>query len=394
MSLPPELLRPRYMGSSEPRIEDEALLRGAATFVSDVRLAGMVELAVLRSPLAHACVRSIDFSGALAVSGVLLAATAADLDDVAPFPDFMPWARPLRHRPLAGGTVLHVGQPVALVVAEDRYVAEDALEAITVEYEELPVIGSLEQALAADGPRLYPEWPDNLVTDLPPDGDDALDELFRSSRVVRGRFVSHRHSGVPIETRGAVASFTGGRLTLWTSQQSPHIERTMLRLVLGLSERDIRVIAPAVGGAFGVKCHVYPEDVLVAWASMRLGRPVRFVEDRYEHLVATNHARDQVHELEAAVAEDGTIRALRVRITQDIGSGQIWFAGIAPSFVSGAVSTGPYRIDRRSLHVRCAVTNKTPSGAYRGFGVPEMVFALERLIERIADEVGVDSWDL
>jgi carbon-monoxide dehydrogenase large subunit len=392
--LPPELLRPRHIGASEPRIEDEVLLRGAATFVADVRLAGMLELAVLRSPLAHARVHGVDIVAARALPGVRLVATAGDLDGVAPFPDLLPWARPLQHRPLASDRVLHVGQPVALVVADDRYAAEDALDAIGVEYEELPAVVTLQQALAPDAPRLYPDWPDNLVTDLPAADDAEIDELFSTHRVVAGRFVSHRHSGVPIETRGAVARFEAGRLTLWTSQQSPHIERTILRLVLGLPERDIRVIAPAVGGAFGVKCHVYPEDVLVAWAARRLGRPVRFVEDRYEHLVASNHARDQEHELEAAVAEDGTILALRVRVTQDIGSGQIWFPGICPSFVSGAVSTGPYRIDRRRLDVRCAVTNKTPSGAYRGFGVPEMVFALERLVERIADEVGVDSWDL
>lgn len=390
----PALLRQRYIGSREPRIEDDLLLTGRATFVADIRLPGMVELAMLRSPVAHARIVEVDVEQARALPGVHLAATASDLDGVAPFPDFMSWARPVTHFPLATDRVRHVGQAVAFVVAENRYVAEDALETIAVDYDMLPVVASLDDALAEGAPRLYDDWPDNLITDVPSPEMDGLDEVFARHRVVRGRYVSHRHSGVPMETRGAVADWRSGRLTLWTSHQSPHVERTILSRVLGLQERDIRVIAPAVGGAFGVKCHVYPEDVLACWAAMRLERPVRFVEDRYEHMVSTNHARDQVHELEAAVAEDGMIKALRVRIVQDIGSGQIWYTGVCPSFVSGAVCTGPYRIPLRDLRVQCAVTNKTPSGAYRGFGVPEMVFALESLIEDIARDRGVDSREL
>jgi aerobic carbon-monoxide dehydrogenase large subunit len=390
----PALLRQRYIGSREPRIEDDVLLTGRATFVADVRLPGMLELAVVRSQLAHARIAQVDVDQARTMPGVHLVGLASDLDDVQSFPDFMSWARPVSHFALASDRVRHVGEAVAFVVADSRYLAEDAIEAIAVDYDMLPVVASLEDALADGAPRLYDDWPDNLITDVPSPRMEGLDEVFATHRVVRGRYVSHRHSGIPIETRGAVAEWRSGRLTLWTSQQSPHIERTILSRVLGLPESQIRVVAPAVGGAFGVKCHIYPEDVLACWAAMRLERPVRFIEDRYEHMISTNHARDQVHELEAAIRDDGVIEALRVRIVQDIGSGQIWYTGVCPSFVSGAVCTGPYRILLRDLRVQCAVTNKTPSGAYRGFGVPEMVFALECLIEDIARDRGVDSREL
>jgi carbon-monoxide dehydrogenase large subunit len=178
---------------------------------------------------------------------------------------------------------------------------------------------------------------------------------------------------------------------VWTSTQTPHIERTTLSYLLGIPERDIRVIAPDVGGGFGSKTHVYGEDVVVAWLAMRLRRPVRWIEDRLEHMVSACHAREQVHEMEAAVADDGTITALRCRIVCDVGSGEIFPPGVNTSFVSSSVFTGPYRIPHGEVSVSCVVTNKTPSGAYRGFGIPEMCFALERLVERAAAEVGADA---
>lgn len=196
-----------------------------------------------------------------------------------------------------------------------------------------------------------------------------------------------------METRGCIGEFRQGRLTLWTATQSPHIVRTTLSYVLPIAERDIRVVAPDVGGGFGTKCHVYPEEVVVSWLAMRLGRPVRWIEDRAEHLVATNHAREHVIELDGAVDEDGRIVALRSRILHDVGSAEIFMAGINPTFVLAGHLTGPYKIDVVENSITQVVTNKTPSGAFRGFGIPEAVFALERFVEKAAREVGVDPLD-
>lgn len=394
MRLDPALVGPRCIGSTLPRVEDDPLLTGRAEYVADIALPGAVEMAVLRSPVAHARILRIDATAALRLPGVHLVVTADDLAGVEPFPDFVTWTRPVGHYPLAQDRVRHVGAPVAAVVARDRYVAEDALELIEVSYEELPAVTSIAQALAVGAPRLYEDWPDNLITNVTMPPDPELEAVFASSRVVRRAYTTHRHGPVPMETRGVVAEDRRGQLTVYVSHQTPHILRTMLHYVLGIAERDLRVVVPTVGGAFGCKTHVYPEDVLVPWLARKLRRPVRWIEDRAEHMVATNHAREQLHEMEAAIDDDGRIKALRCRLVQDIGSGQIWYTGVGPTFVSASVFTGPYTIPLGQVTVQAVVTNKTPSGAYRGFGTPEMVFALECLVEDIADEVGVDPIEL
>jgi carbon-monoxide dehydrogenase large subunit len=392
--IPPELAaRPVHIGARVARVEDDRLLTGRGTYVADVDLPGTVEVAVVRSIAPHARIRGIGTEAARSLDGVLAVVTASDLTDVRPFPDFLAHARPTRTFPLARDRVRYVGAPVAAVVAEDRYRAEDAAEAVEVDYESLPAVGTMEQALAPDAPRLFEEWPDNRMVEVR-GSNPAVEAILSSSRVVRGRFSIQRHTAVPMETRGGLAEYRDGRLTLWTSTQSPHIVRTTLSYVLPLAERHIRVVAPDVGGGFGCKCHVYPEDVLVCWLAMKLGRPVRWVEDRAEHLVATGHAREHVLELEAAVAEDGTLRAVRCRILHDVGSGELFFPGINPSFVAGGHITGPYRIEHAEVSVTCVVTNKTPSGAFRGFGIPEAVFALERLVDRAAREVGRDPLEV
>lgn len=375
------------------RVEDLRLLTGTGSFVADIRLPRMVELAVVRSPLAHGRLTRLDLDAARSAPGVLAAVAAADLDGVSPFPDYMETMRPVRTFPLAAERVRYVGSPVAAIVAEDRWLAEDALEAVVAEYDPLPALTTLDGALAGDAPRLYDEWPDNKAVDLIR-ADPEVESILASSRVIRTSCRVHRQAPSPLETRGSVAAYAAGRLTLWTATQTPHIVRTLLAEMLGLPEHAVRVIVDEVGGSFGSKTHVYPEDVLVAWLAMRLGRPVRWIEDRAEHFLTSVHARDQLHELEAAVDDAGRILALRARITCDIGSGETFPAGIASSFVTAGVLTGPYRIPHAEVALRCVVTNKTPSGAYRGFGTPEAVFAIERLIERIAVETGRDRFEL
>jgi carbon-monoxide dehydrogenase large subunit len=384
--------RPVYVGARVARVEDDRLLTGRGTYVGDVTLPGTVDVAIVRSVFAHAQFR-VNVEAAKGVDGVIDVVSAADLEDVSEYPDFITYMQPVKGFPLARDKVRYVGSPIAAVVARDRYVAEDAAELVEVEYDELPAVTTEETALADDAPRLFDHWPDNRIVNLPLELED-VEEAFRNRRTVRGRYATHRHSGVPMETRGCIAEYRDGRLTLWTSAQSPHIVRTTLSYVLPIAERDIRVVAPDVGGGFGVKTHIYPEEVLVSWLALRLGRPVRWIEDRAEHLVASNHAREQTLELEAAVDDDGTIRAVRCHLLHDVGSGEIFMPGICPTFVAGSHVAGAYRIPLAQNSYTQYVTNKTPSGAYRGFGAPEAYFAVEQFIEKVAREVGVDAIEL
>jgi aerobic carbon-monoxide dehydrogenase large subunit len=383
--------RPRYIGAAVTRLEDEGPLTGSASYVADFTLPGMVEMAVVRSQVGHARITSISTESARAAPSVLAVVTADDLGDVSPFPDFFPYARPVGHFPLVRERVRYFGAPLAVVVAEDRYRAEDAVELIEVDYEELPSVTSIGAALAEGAPLLYDDWPDNRMLQTPegPDAEEVA-EILERSRVVRATYTIHRHTGVPIETRGSLADYRDGRLTLRTTAQLPHVTRTTLSYVLPLEERQIRVIAPVVGGGFGVKQHIYPEEVMVSWLAMKLRRPVRWIEDRAEHMVSTVHARDEIIEMEGAVDDEGRILALRARILHDLGSGEVFYQGFGPSLVTGGSMCGPYRIEKAAVSVTGLVTNKTPAGSFRGYGVPEAVFALERFVEKAAREVGVD----
>ncbi len=293
--------RPSYIGARAARVEDDRLLAGKGRFAADVRLPGMLEAAFYRSPLPHALIGRVDPAQAAGAPGVAGVFTAEDMTDVSPFPDFDEYARPVGVFPLARERVRYAGAPIAAVAAADRYLAEDAVDLLSVELDPLPPVVSVEQALAPDAPRLYPEWPDNIVIDFPVSNPDAAAEFERAEDgviTVAGRYETGRHTGVPIETRGTAAEYREGRLTVWTSTQFPHIARTMLSYCLPLDEADIRVVVPDVGGGFGVKAEFYPEEVTVPWLAMRLGRPVRWIEDRREHLTATCHARDLVLDLD------------------------------------------------------------------------------------------------
>jgi aerobic carbon-monoxide dehydrogenase large subunit len=384
--------RPKHSGVPGPCREDDRLLAGRGTYVADLRLPNMVELVIARSVEAHARF-TVNLEAARSSDGVVGAFVAEDLQGVESFPDFFPYAHPVAQYPLARDRVRFVGQAVAAIAAEDRYLGEDAAELVQVAYERLPVVSSLDGALSPDAPKLFDEWPDNRMVHLATVRDEVTEQLDRGRRV-QGRFRVGRHSGTPIEGRAYAAEFRDGRLTLWSNTQHPHMTRTTLSYVLPLTEREIRVVSPDVGGAFGVKQSVYPEEVLVCWLAIQLERPVRFLEDRAEHMVSAAHARDVVIDLEASVDDDGTILAMRGHVMQDLGSGEIFPAGFCPSLVTAGHLTGPYRIEQADSTVTCVVTNKTPSGPYRGYGIPEGVFAHERLIEKIARATGIDSVEL
>ena len=386
----------RYVGRSVPRREDRGPLTGRSRYIADVKIAGMLEVVFARSTEAHARIVSIDTSEALALDGVEAVFTASDLAEVNSFPDYITHIGPVRQRPLAEDRVRYVGAPYAAVVAVDRYVAEDgaALVAAGTVYEPLPTVADMEQALAPGAPKLYDGWDDNRSVDVAshkPEVDRAFEE---ADHTFTATYVSQRQTGLPIETRGVVADMDGGALTVWTSTQSPHMVRTTIALMLDIPEPQVRVIHPAIGGGFGVKTHIYPEDIVVPWVVRRLRRPARWIEDRMESLVASVHARDQRHDVEVAYDDDGTIRAVRCASILDLGSGEIFYPGTSPVFATNACFTGAYDLANVQTRAVAVVTNKTPSGAYRGFGVPEGALVMERVIDRVARLTGADRVEL
>jgi carbon-monoxide dehydrogenase large subunit len=386
-------VRPRALGARAMRGEDDRRLTGQGNYLADLKLPGMLEVAFVRSHLAHARVMGVDRAAAEQLAGVVAVVDGSDLEGLSPVPDYADFARGVRMEALCRDVVRFVGAPIAAVVAVDRYVAEDAAELVRPELEELPAVMTFGDAAAEGAQRLYPDWPDNTVLEFPA-SDPEVDAAFARHRVVSGSYAMGRSGSAPMEGRGVAAELRAGRLTVWTSTQLPHIARSLLCEVLGLPERDIRVIAPDVGGGFGGKAEVYREELLVAWLALALGRPVRWVEDRHENLTTMAHSRDMRINLEAAVADDGCIQALRGAVEQDCGSGEMFPYGFATGLVAQGSLPGAYKIPLQAVSLKCVVTNKTPSGAYRGFGVPEAVFAMERLVDRIAAELELDPIDL
>ena len=385
-----------YVGRSVPRREDRGPLTGRSRYIADVKIAGMAEVAFVRSAEAHARIVSIDTSDALALNGVTAVFTAADLAEVNAFPDFIDYIGPVAQRPLAGDRVRYVGAPYAAVVAADRYIAEDAaaLVAAGTEFEPLPTVADIDQALAPGAPKLYDDWDGNCSVDHSAHRPDVDRAFSGAEHTFADTYISQRQSGMPMETRGVVADPADAMLTVWSSTQSPHIVRTTIAAALGMAEARVRVIHPAIGGGFGVKTHIYPEDVVVPWIAVVLGQPVRWIEDRMENLVASVHAREQRHDVKVAYDSDGTIRAVGCTSTLDLGSGEVFMPGVSPVFVTNACLSGGYDVANIATRTVAAVTNKTPSGAYRGFGVPESTFVMERIIDRVARLTGTDRVEL
>jgi carbon-monoxide dehydrogenase large subunit len=378
------------------RLEDPRLLRGEARFVEDVELAGLAHAWVVRSPHAHARVVRLETGRAARAAGVHLVLTARDLGGLRnPKPLILapPGTVHPPRLPLAGERVRCVGEPVAFVVAASRAQARDAAELVEVEYEPLPPVVDPEQALAPGAPQLYPEAPGNLAYEHAWAAGDLDAAWARAHRVIRGRFVNPRVAALPLETRGCVAHWQAGALTFWTSTQSAHKTRSLLAEALGVPEHAVRVIAPEVGGGFGVKFGLYDEEILTAVAARRLGRPVKWIETRSESFVATVHGRGQVHAAELAVAADGTFLGLRVEGIGDLGSHLEGFTCLPP-LLCGRLVTGAYRIPAAQYRVRGAFTTTTPTGPYRGAGRPEAAYIIERLADMAARELGLDPAEI
>lgn len=388
-----------YIGQGVRRREDPRLLRGQGLFVADIRLPGTVHAAILRSPYAHARIRRVDVRRALAYPGVLAALSFSDLGPSPPkLPMLVPHRalRPQMPYPLANDKVRHVGEPVAVVVAEDPYLAEDALELIQVDYEELPVVVDAEDALKPGAPLVHEGSEDNLAAMVSQTVGDPDAAFAQADVVLSYTFSFGRMSGQPLETRGVVASYErtrlGESLTVWDSTQSPHTARRVLAEMLQMPQHAVRVIAPDVGGGFGVKNRFYAEEFLVPFLARRLGRPVRWIEDRREDLLATYQAREQVHHLEVAARRDGTILAIRDRLLVNMGAYSPF--GLVVPFNTTTTLPGPYRLRNYHVEMRAAYTNKPGMAPYRAAGRPPGVFAMERAIELVARHLGLDPTEV
>lgn len=390
--------RPGLVGRSVPRREDPRLLTGRARFVDDVDLPGTVHLAFARSPLPHAAIRAVDTSAARALPGVHAAWTIADVDarglgDL-PIVSVQPGQRCLSHPVLARERVRYVGEPLAVVAADDRYLAEDAVESIELDLEPLPAVTDATAAMRPDAPLLHPDWGDNGIVTLVAESGDVERSFADADVVVRERLRSHRYTSMPMETRGAMAHVEAdGTLVVRISTQAPHRVRTDFANRLGWPEGRLRVVCDHVGGGFGLKDNPYEEEVLVAAMAVALGRPVKWIEDRHESFVASVHAREQLHDVELAARADGTLLGMRDRILGDHGA-RLARVGVGPLATTLISLPGPYRMDSYRAEATAVATNKVPSGGYRGFGMTQAAFVTERMMDRLARELDLDPAEL
>jgi aerobic carbon-monoxide dehydrogenase large subunit len=398
-TLAPAPLKPgtRLIGTDALRKEDDRLLRGDGRFTDDVEPSRALEMAVGRCPYPHARVGRIDVSAALLLEGVVQILTGDDIADRSEPIGILrpvPGAPTIPHFALARGVATYEGQPVVSVAATSRHLGEDALELIEIDYEPLPHVSDVLSAMAPGAPVIHPDVLETnlLVSNLQGSGDVTA-RIAEADVVVEGRFFVNRVTGLPMETRAVVAEWRAGArdLTVHTSTQVPHLIRKQLAESLRISESDVRVVAEDVGGGFGLKLGIYPEDLIACLHAMSLRRPVKFVEDRSEHFRATTHARESVHDYCIAARADGRILAMTDVYSNDLG-------GLNSPFGSSQLSTvvfnGPYKVDDGSVERRIVVTNKTPIGAYRGYGQPEVNFAYERVIEQLARRLGMDAVEL
>ena len=391
----------RIFGSGIRRREDPRLITGQATYTDDIKLQHMAYAAIKRSPHAHARIRSVDTSAALSAPGVVAVYTGADTDGVLnPIP--CAWVVPdsdvktVPHPAIAKDVVRYVGDAVAVVVAESRYQAEDAIDLINVDYETLPAVVNPEAAMQDGAPQLHEDAPNNQAFHWVASGGDT-DAAFSSAEVVvRETIIQQKLIPNAIEPRSAVATWLSatGELTLWSSSQNPHICRFVTFLVTGVPEHKIRVIAPEVGGGFGSKSPIYADEMIACFCSMRLGRPVKWTETRSENYQATIHGRDHVEYVELAATREGKITGLRTKVYAAMGAYLSTAATGIPIILHSLIYAGTYDIPNVKADIYGVFTTTTPVDLYRGAGRPEATFLLERLVNLLADELGLDPVDV
>jgi aerobic carbon-monoxide dehydrogenase large subunit len=395
------------IGASILRKEDRRFLTGRGTYVADIERPGMTFGVFVRSPHAHARIRAIDSTAALALPGVLAVLTGEDIkrDGVGSIPcgwcvtgkGGIPMKEP-PHPALAQGKVRHVGDPVAFVIADTLAAARDAVAAVIVDYESLPPVTSLRSALEAGAPAVFDEIPDNICYDWELGDLGATEAAFkRAHHVAQIKLVNNRLVGNPMEPRAAIAEYdpATAQHTLWTTSQFPHIVKLLMgNFVLKIPQHKLRVIAPDVGGGFGVKQFHYAEEAVVTWASTKMGRPVKWVCERSEGFISDAHGRDHVTEAELALDAGGTFLGLRVRTIANMGGYLSTFGPNIPSYLYGPLLAGVYTTPAIYCEVKAVFTNTLPVDAYRGAGRPEATFVLERLVDVAAREMGIDRAEL
>jgi len=389
----------RFIGRDVGRFEDRRLLTGRGQYVADVYRPGELLMAVVRSTWPHARLKGVDVGPALEVPGVLAAFSAKEIAS---------YLRPIPIRrgkdlgleyfleyPLARDRVRYVGEPLAIVVAESRYIAEDGAARVSVSYDPLSPIAHVDAALSDGTALLFEGAPSNRAYQHVFSTGDVDQALREADVIIEDEFRIHRHTAVPLETRGLVAEFDSEReiLTVWGATKKPHENRAILASMLEMPEAKIHLIETDVGGGFGVRGEFYPEDFLVPLAAILCGRPVKWIEDRQEHLVAANHSREQQWRVAVGARTDGTIVGIRAVLLADVGGYMRNLSTTVPS-LSGAKLLGPYNIPNYRCELNCVLTNKTPTGTYRAPGRYEANFVRERLLDMLALRLGMDRMEL
>ena len=378
------------LGNPVRRTEDPRILRGDADYFDDLDVEGLLHVAFVRSTMAHARIESVGTSEAVTMPGVVAVYTADDLG-LEPGQGFAMVPAALSRPPLARDVVRFVGDIVAVIVAETRAQAVDAAEMVIVDYDPLPTVIDPEAALADDAPIVFPEHGSNLAIEFNFGDDPSI--LDDADLVVDGRFLNQRLAPVPMEPNGILVELDGDDgLSLHVPTQNPHGVRDPLAAVVGLDEERVRVVATTVGGGFGAKAGMYPEFAIAATAARKLGRPAKWSETRSENMTAMTHGRGQIQYIELGLKRDGTFTGLRGRIVCDGGA----YPGIGAflPYLTRSMSQGVYRIPKIEMNSKSAITNTTPTAAYRGAGRPEAAALLERIVDMAAVELGRDPVDL
>src|SRR5882672_637574 len=385
-----------YVGQRVKRTEDPRLIKGLAHYVDDVRLPDTLHVAFVRSVYAHARINGIDTGEALKAPGVVAIYTGKDVAKIGPVPcaSALPGLKVPDYRVLAQDKVYFVGQPIAAVVARDAYAARDAVDLVMVDYEDLPVVVDVEAA-AKGGTIIHESFGDNVAYKLTAGEGDIDAALAGSDHVLKQRIVHQRLAPIAMEGRGVLARYFPGEeeLTVWSSTQIPHLLRTQLALMIGIPENKLRVITPEVGGGFGSKLNVYAEEALLSWISIQLGKPVKWIESRRENVQATIHGRAQVGTVEVGCKNDGTITGLRYNVFADLGAYHQLLTPAIPT-LTGLMLSGAYKIPAIQINITACFTNKMSTDAYRGAGRPEATYVVERAVDIVADELGIDPTEV
>jgi aerobic carbon-monoxide dehydrogenase large subunit len=383
----------KTVGKPIKRTEDPRLIQGLAHYVDDIRLPDTQHAAFLRSIHAHARIKKVDTTAALKLPGVVAVYTGKDLQKVGAVPcgAAIPDMKLPDHRVLATNKVYFVGHPIAVVVAENKFAARDALDLIDVDYEVLPVVTDEEKAADPKSPVIHEQFGTNIAYKLTAGEGDVDAAMKASDKIIKQKILNKRLAPIAMEPRGVLARYYPGEqeLTLWTSTQIPHLCRTSVAVMLGMPENKLRLITPEVGGGFGSKLNVYAEEAVLGWISMQTGRPVKWIEGRRENMQATIHGRGQVGYVEIGCKKDGTITALRYNVFADMGS---YFQLLTPAIptLTGLMLSGCYKIPAIQMNVVATFTNKMSTDAYRGAGRPEATYVIERAADLVAAELGMD----